>query len=98
MHLMDDLVVVSAKEWRKWHPPRDPGEMKSAKASDIVEEILSKKSTMRGDVIAAIDRLLTPEQRRESVTGPMFPGVAISLKGNVGPVTELILTGLGSRG
>ncbi len=61
-HLTDDLIVASIKEWRKWHPPRDPGAIKSPNAADIVAEILSEKNAVRGDVVAVIDQLLTPEQ------------------------------------
>ena len=61
-HLTDDLIIASVKEWRKWHPPRDPNEKKSATASEIVKEILSEKTNVRGEVISAIDQMLTPEQ------------------------------------
>lgn len=61
-HLTDDLIVASIKEWRKWHPLRGPSAIKSPNAADIVAEILSEKNTVRGDVVAAIDQLLTPEQ------------------------------------
>ena len=61
-YLTDNLVVDAIKEWRKWHPKRERSNPMGMRGSDFTAEMLMKTNREEATVVAAITKLLTPEQ------------------------------------
>ncbi len=62
LHLTDELVIASLREWRKWHPPRGKSDLEVVRARDITFEDLIEYGEIGAEVVRAIGELLTPDQ------------------------------------
>ena len=61
-YLTDDLVVDAIKEWRKWHPKRERSNPLGMRGRDFTVEMFMGANREEATVVAAITKLLTPEQ------------------------------------
>ncbi len=61
-YLTDDLVVDAIKEWRKWHPKHERPSPTGIRGSELTVDSLLSTNMKEATVVAAITKLLTPEQ------------------------------------